>query len=499
MILLRCQKSRISSDESFLNDLRQAIISSTLLMDFYLGKLDKSYDLIDGLLYFNGLLVIPSESLQLRVFMQRHCSPAAGHYGMAKTLELITRDFHWPNLRKSIRRLIRNCDVCQRSKPSRHAPYGLLQALSVPSERWWDISMDFITVLPISNGYDSIFVVKDRLSKQAHFIPCKKTITGEETAELFLREIFRLHGSPRSIVSDRGTQFVSTYWKRFSELLGTKVNLSSAFHPETDGSTEVLNQMIEQYLRIYCNYQQDDWTTHISLAEFTYNNTVNTSTQMTPFFANHGHHPLFDLSVIRESVVPSAESRILQLKTIREDLIANLTSAQESYTHYANRSRLPTPDLRIGDLVYLDRRHIKTSRPSSKLDYKKLGPFKISHIINPVTFKLKLPPSMKIHPVFHVSLLEPKTRDIIQDFIQPPPPPEIIDSYEEFEVEEILDSRLHRGKLQYFIHWKGYPVSDRTWEPASNVINSPKLLMEFHQRYPDKPKPTLGVRHKRRG
>ena len=210
--------------------------------------------------------------------------------------------------------------------------------------------------------------------------------------------------------------------------------------------------MIEQYLRIYCNFQQDDWTTHIPLAEFTYNNTVNTSTQMTPFFANHGHHPLFDLSVIRESVVPSAESRILQLKTIREDLIANLTSAQESYTHYANRSRLPTPDLRIGDLVYLDRRHIKTSRPSSKLDYKKLGPFKISEVINPVTFKLKLPPSMKIHPVFHVSLLEPKTRDIIQDFIQPPPLPEIIDSYEEFEVEEILDSRLHRGKLQYFIH-----------------------------------------------
>jgi hypothetical protein len=280
-----------------------------------------------------------------------------------------------------------------------------------------------------------------------------KTVTGKQTAELFMKEVFRLHGSPRSIVSDRGPQFISAYWKRFSELLNTNINLSSAFHPQTDGSTEVVNQVIEHYLWIYCNYQQSDWVSHLPLAEFTYNNSTNSTTSMTPFFANTGHHPLFDISLIREPVVPSAETRVLLLKTIRDDLIANLHEAQQSYTYHVNTRRLPAPPLHIGDKVFLDRCYIKTTRPSTKLDHKKLGPFKISEIINPVAFRLALPSTMHIHNVFHVSLLEPQTQDIISAFTQPPPPPVIVDGAEEFEVEAVLDSRLHRGHLQYLVHW----------------------------------------------
>ena len=135
-------------------------------------------------------------------------------------MELISRDYHWPGLRKSVKKYIRGCDVCSRTKSSRHAPYGLLQPLPVPAERWQDVSLDFITDLPDSRGFDSICVIKDRLTKQAHFIACNKTITAEQLAELFVAQIFRLHGCPKSLLSDRGPQFVSAFWKRFLELLG---------------------------------------------------------------------------------------------------------------------------------------------------------------------------------------------------------------------------------------------------------------------------------------
>ena len=491
--------SILGSNESLLAEIKSATSTSSLLIAFHARTLSDEYELRDGILYFRDLIVLPTEKLQLQIFQQRHCTPVAGHFGLAKTVELICRDFYWPRIRQTIRRFIKNCDVCNRAKPSRHAPYGLLQALPVPQERWWDISMDFLTDLPPSNGHDSILVVKDRLSKQAHFLPTTKTINAEETACLFVREIFRLHGCPRSIVSDRGPQFTAAFWRRFQQLLGTSVNLSTAHHPQTDGSTEILNQTIEHYLRIYCNYQQNDWYSHIPLAEFTYNNSVNSSTEMTPFYANQGHHPLFDPAVIRESRVPAAEERVLQLQTILDDLKANLRAAQQAYSEQANKSRLPSPSLAIGDLVFLDRRHIPSLRPSSKLDNKKLGPFKISRIINPVAYELKLPSTLRIHPVFHVSLLEPRTKDIIKEFLQPEPPPVIVDSHEEFEVEQILDSRIRHRQLQYLVRWKGYSPADDTWEPATHLLNSPDLIHDFHQQNPTKPKPMPGGPRLRRG
>jgi hypothetical protein len=152
--------------------------------------------------------------------------------------------------------------------------------------------------------------------------------------------------------------------------------------------------------------------------------------------------------------------------------------------------------------VYLDRRNIKTNRPSIKLDDKRLGPFKIARQINPVAFELKLPTTMKIHPVFHVSLLSPKTKDIIPELVLPRPSPEVVDNQEVFEVEKILDSRMFRNQLQYLIHWKGYDVSDRSWEPSANAAGSAELIREFHKRYPEKPSKStlLSVsRRKRRG
>ena len=494
--------SVVSSSPDFLQRIQDSLASSDLLSLFHKNLLPPGTTFSDKLLYYQDLIWLPTEELQLEVFHSHHSSPVAGHFGLAKTVELISRNYYWPKLRKTIARFLRNCDVCLRAKPDRSAPYGLLQPLPVPSERWLDLSMDFMTDLPPSNGFDTLLVIKDRLSKQAHFIACHNSLTAPQLAEVFIKEIFRLHGSPRSIVSDRDKLFTSSFWTRFSELIGSKSLLSTAFHPQTDGSTEVLNQVIEQYLRIFCNYQQDNWVSLLPLAEFTYNNSVNSSTGMSPFFANHGHHPLFDLSVIRNSTVPSAEERVKALQVINLDLQANLAHAQASYTVQANKHRSPGPSIAVNDLVFLNRRNLNTTRPSRKFDDKFLGPFRVSAQINPVTYKLDLPPSMKIHPVFHVSLLKARTKDLVPALHTSPPPQVIIQDQAAFEVESVLDSRIYRNQLQYLVKWLDYPPSDNTWEPATTLQEDiPDLLSAFHSLYPLKPGPTTspGVRRKRRG
>jgi hypothetical protein len=208
---------------------------------------------------------------------------------------------------KTVKDYITTCDICSRSKIPRHRSYGLLQLLPIPETPWTFISMDFIVDLPTSNTFDSIFVVVDRLTKMAHFIPCHKMVTGEETARLFVDNVYRLHSLPNDIISDRGTQFTSKFWQSLFKILGVEIKLSSAYHPQTDGQTEHVNQVLEQYLRCTINYHQDNWVELLPLADFAYNNTLQGSTQQTPFFANYGHHPRFDqfnLSILRIQLLP---------------------------------------------------------------------------------------------------------------------------------------------------------------------------------------------------
>src|SRR5260221_7724626 len=154
-----------------------------------------------------------------------------------------------------IRWYVKGCDLCQRNKSSRHAPYGDLNPLEIPSRNWESISMDFITDLPTSHGYDTLLVVVDRLSKQAHFIPSIKSLDAPDLARLYVTSVFKLHGLPSSIISDRGTVFTSSFWKELTSQLGVQLKLSTAYHPQTDGQTERVNQCVEQYLRNFCSYQ----------------------------------------------------------------------------------------------------------------------------------------------------------------------------------------------------------------------------------------------------
>jgi hypothetical protein len=352
--------------------------------------------------------------------------------------------------------------------------------------------MDFITGLPATKGHTALWVVVDRLTKMAHFVACNDTLKPEGLADSFVKNVVRPHGIPSSIISDRGTLFTSGFWENVTKALGISRNLSTAFHPQTDGQTERVNATLEQYLRAYCNYQQDDWGDLLPIAEFCYNNTQAESTKVTPFFANYGYHPRFtpDLGM-QDNEVPEVSEYAAALTRLHTELRAEMIQAQMAQAEQANKTRHPDPVLNPGDAVWLKRKNIRTTRPSGKLDHKQIGPYKILERVGSRAYKLDLPATVKLHPVFHISLLEPTTNtEPIPGHQQPPAPPVIINNQEEWEVKEILDSRLHRNQLQYRVKWTGYHDPDKTWYPANNFENSPDAVRQFHERYPTKPSPT---------
>ena len=421
------------------------------------------------------------EEEKLEILRARHDSLSAGHPGQKKTFELVAKDFYWPGMRTYINNYVDTCDTCQRSKTPRHKPYGLLKPLPIATRPWTHVSMDLIVKLPKSRGFDSIFVVVDRRTKMSHFIPCNETATAQDLATLYRDNVFKHHGLPEDIVSDRGPQFTSKFWKSLWKILGVKLSLSTSFHPQTDGQTERVNQTLEQYLRCFVDYPQKNWTDLLSTAEFAYNNAVHASTNVTPFEANYGFSPKADNLRLEESNVQSVHTHLENLEIIGKHLDFALKDAAETYKRFADKKRLhKTFD--IGQKVWLIRKNVKTNRPSEKLDHRRLGPFQITEVINPVAYRLKLSPEMKIHDVFHVSLLENYSESSIPGRLVPPPPPILIDDNLEYEVEEILDSRVRRKKKEYLVSWKGYTSSENTWEPESNILPGAEEALEDYLR-----------------
>jgi len=284
-------------------------------------------------------------------------------------------------------------------------------------ESLWISSQDYLYQRKAST---TILTVVDRLSKERHYIPCtagEEGTSAEETAKLFLRWVYRTHGLPDSIVSDRGTQFVSLLWKSLCARLGISSNLSTAYHPQTDGQTERANQDVERYLRSYCNYMQDDWSTWLAMAEFADNNAQSSATQMTPFFLNKGFHPR--MSFDADPTKPKTSRERLQMErakditehmeTALETAKRALQDAREAMIKSANKKRKEVV-YNPGDLVFLSSRNIKTTRPSKKLDDKMLGPFKVLEAVG-TSYRLQLPTTMRIHDVFHPSLLVLRLQD----------------------------------------------------------------------------------------
>ena len=461
---------------------------------------DQQFRIQDGnIVYHDGRLYVP---LPLRpdVLSSRHDSVLSGHPGQKRTLSLVQRDFSWPGLATYVRNYVQACDMCGRIKAPRHKPFGLLRPLDIPDRPWRAITMDHVVKLPTSHGYDAIWVICDRLTRYAHFIPCNESASASELAWIFLDRVFRHHGMPESIVSDRGTTFVSAFWKEFTSLLQTHLNFSTAHHPQTDGLTERTNQTLETYLRAYVSAQQDDWVDYLPLAEFSYNNHTHSSTHASPFYANLGYHPTFDPRVSVTSPVPAAADLAHRLARLHEELRAHLREAQDAQSRYYNERVATAPIYKPDQLVWLMRRHIKTTRPSDKLEHRRLGPFPVDHAVGDLAYRLRLPSYLsRLHPVFHVSLLEPYHDPSEFHPHARPVPFDIPNDFSAPTIQSILDTRKLGRRYEYLVHWLELPSTEDSWVPLSDIPStSDELLERFHRRHPRAPRPPSSSRNVRR-
>uniref|UniRef100_A0A803TY22 Gypsy retrotransposon integrase-like protein 1 n=1 Tax=Anolis carolinensis TaxID=28377 RepID=A0A803TY22_ANOCA len=347
-----------TTDSFFIQEIRASQQTDAWAQEQIRQGLRFPFSLKNGLLCYRNHVYIPPGPGREKALNLCHDSKPAGHFGLFKTIHLILRDFWWPRIRKDVENYVTTCPVCQRSKTRREKPAGLLHPLPTPSRPWEIISADFITDLPPSLGFTTILVVVDLFTKMAHFIPCEGLPTAKETADLFLQHVFRLHGLPKSLVTDRGSQFTSRFWKALQKLLGIDSRLSSAHHPQTDGQTERTNATLEQYLRCYVNYQQDNWASLLPLSEFAFNNGAQNSTKEAPFFANYGFHPRFFPPVVEASEVPAAENWLQELTAVQELLHQQLDQAKEDYKRHADSHRQPGPEIKVGDRVWLSTRFL---------------------------------------------------------------------------------------------------------------------------------------------
>src|SRR5215472_4077424 len=336
-----------------------------------------------GVILFNGKVYVPRDP-QLRhdIVRQHHDAAIAGHPGRWKTLELVTRNFWWPGISRYVAGYVKGCDACNRTKIFPAAPAGRLMPNSIPTDRWQVVTVDLVTDLPICQGYDTIWVAVDRLSKRIHIAPTTKDLDSVGHARLFRDHVWRHHGLPDQVISDRGPQFVRSFTRELNRLLGIETRASTAFHPQTDGQTERVNMEIEQYLRMFCNQRQDDWTEWLPLAEFAYNNRVHSSTRHTPFELDTGRHPRMGIEPRRTSRVEAAtEFADRMARTILETQSA-LKQAADDMARYYDADRKEAEEFKVGDKVWLDAKNIKTQRPVKKVDDRWFGPFKISKVVN---------------------------------------------------------------------------------------------------------------------
>src|SRR5882724_1814044 len=308
----------------------------------------------DGLLCHLRCNYVPNTgNLQLHVLQYSHDHPLAGHFGQTKTLHQVRLQYYWSGLPAYIKNYCKSCTTCSHAKPVRHKPYGLLKQLPIPEKPWNSISMDFIEKLPPSSGYTSILVIVDHLSKQSLFIPTHDTITSPQLAQLFVLHVFSKHGVPSHVTSDRGTEFISHFFWSLGTALDMKLHFTSGYHPEGDGQTKWTNQTLEQYLQVYCNYQKDNWSELLPLAEFAYNNTPSATTCITPFFANKGYHP--NLTIHPEHNLASAQARdfVTDLDELHQQLQQHIAEAQCRYQAPADSRWLPALEFKISSQAYV--------------------------------------------------------------------------------------------------------------------------------------------------
>ena len=369
-------------------------------------------------------------------------------------------------LRRDVEAYVKGCNICLASKAVRHKAYGNLQTLPVPTHRWKDLSMDFVTKLPIltdwkSESYDSILVIVDMLTKMVHYKPVKITINAPGLAEVIIDIVVRHHGFFDSIITDWGSPFTSKFWSSLCYFLGIKRRLSTAFHPQTNGQIERQNSTMEAYLRAFVNWKQNDWARLLPMAEFAYNNAKNASTGHTPFELNCGFHPRvsFEDDVDPRSRSRSADELAKELRELMNICQQNLLHAQELQKRAHDKGVKPQ-SYAPGEKVWLNSKYIKTKR-NQKLEAKFFGPFQILYPVGKQAYKLDLLIKWKIYDVFHMSLLEQDTtgKKRMKGLFPEPEPKFDASNNKKYEVKAIIDSIVYVKKTKEYLLVLYYLVS----------------------------------------
>lgn len=485
--------------DHFKEDIRQAYEKD----DYFLPKfkavqqqsdpaLQAKYAITGGLLYLvdnnNRRLCVPDiPQLKLRILQENHDTPNAGHFGFEKTYGTVARYYWWPNMAKYIKNFVSSCDYCQRVKSSNQPPVGLLLPIAIPQERWEVISMDFITGLPKTQvGNDMIMTIVDKLSKRAHFLPAHMIDDARDIANIFIKEVFRHHGLPKTIVSDRDSKFTSSFWKYLMERLGTQMAMSTANHPQTDGQTERMNRTLEDMLRCVVNFDQNNWDELLPLVEFAYNNQINTATHETPFYVDTGRHPrlpqdiLIDpgrVQTVNETANQFAE-RMTGIIMITRDI---LQQTQDRQAQYFNTGRRQV-QYNVGDQVLVDLPSLMTpeerARSKDKLRFRRVGPYPIMEKLGPNTYRLELPRTIRAHNVFNITALTPYRRNDIPDRVPVVLPPVMVNGQQEWQVAKILAHRnVGRGR-QYLTVWQGERDIDATWQPRRDFMDEGQVTTQ---------------------
>lgn len=461
---------------SAFDDLRNEVATDGDLIkiaaDITSGKLSAPWALRDGLILRDNRVYVSASSPTLPALLAH---AHTGHEGVKHTLHRFRADFFTPHAKQVVQEFVRTCATYQRNKTEHLHPVGLLQSLPVLTQVWEDIAMDFIKGLPRVHGKTVIFTVVDRLSKYAHFIPLGHPYIATTVARAFIDEVVRLHGIPSSIVSDRDPGFTSSFWTELFHLANVKLNLSSAFHPQSDGQSEAANHVIGMYLWCLTGDRPRHWLRWLPWAEYCFNTAFQSSLRSTPFQVVYGRPP----PALQEYDRGSARVRAVDQALIERDEFLGeirecLLQAQDySKLYYDDKHRELA--FQVGDWAWVRLLHRQAaSLPGfrrGKLAPKYYGSYQVSDRIGDVAYRLKLPAGARIHDVFHVGLLK-EFKGTPPD--QPPALPALSNGRVLPMLAKAVRARLARGVRQVLIQREGKPAADATWEDET----------EFRHMYP---------------
>ena len=409
-----------------------------------------------------------ANTLRTAIMREHHESPMVAHPGVKRMLAKLRRRFFWPRMYTDVKTYVESCDHCRVNKPGTTRPWGLLQPLPVPAGRWTDISMDLIANLPVAKdtGNDCILVIVDRLTKLVRFLACKSTITAEEAAKLFIKGAFKDFGLASSMLSDRDKLFLSKFWKSLFKHLGTVLPMSAGYHPQTDGQTEVMNKTLEVMLRPYVGapHRQELWEEYLPLDEFAYNSTPQTSTGKSPFELMYGFVPRAPVDLVGD-ISGDSEDFIRDLYAGLLEAHCSILNAQQHMKRYYDEDH-DDKGFSVGDEVFVSYAAMPRKHRESKLSplYYPI-PFKIIEKVGHVSYRLKTPPSWRIHNVFHVSQLRPRSstsRDISREPVA------------------VLDMVRKYGQDLCLVRWANSTADEDSWVSADSIFDEySELIAEF--------------------